>query len=150
MNRYRIDIEIFEGRGGKLIKEGGRIVVPEALRKKWHLYLDVSGGRREELPAGQRFRYPREAGKLCPWLLGSMHSTLQTLMQGGTLPWRYAGTLYEKVIDQEGITTDSFAARIPRQRECRQGHRPGSHENVVPGTMNTWRSFLCSPPCLGS
>jgi hypothetical protein len=62
---------------------------------------------------GQRFRYPREAGKLCPWLLGSMHSTLQTLMQGGTLPWRYAGTPYEKVIDPEGSTTDFISCTDP-------------------------------------
>jgi len=114
MNRYRIDIEIFEGRGGELIKEGGRIVVPEALMEKEGIctWMYLGDGEKSYQP-GQRFRYPREAGKLCPWLLGSMHSTLQTLMQGGTLPWRYAGTPYEKVIDPEGITTDFIRCTDP-------------------------------------
>ncbi len=34
MNRYRIDIEIFEGRGGELIKEGGRLLSQRLFWKK--------------------------------------------------------------------------------------------------------------------
>lgn len=55
---------------------------------------------------GQRFKYPADAGKICQWLLASMDGFIKVLRFGGTLPWDYAGTPYEKVIDPDGITTE--------------------------------------------
>ena len=33
MKRYRIEFEIFEGQGGQLVKEGDRIIYPDAVRQ---------------------------------------------------------------------------------------------------------------------
>ena len=45
-------------------------------------------------------------GKICPWLLSSMHDLIILLQRGVTLPWKYEGTPYAKVIDPNGITTE--------------------------------------------
>ncbi len=56
---------------------------------------------------GEKFRYPEDMGKICPWLLDSINSVVRVLQFGGTLPWRYErNTPYEKEIDPEGITTE--------------------------------------------
>ena len=106
MNRYKIEIEIFEGKGGQLHKEGDRIVYPESLEKEGICAWMYRGDGQKSYQAGQKFLYPDDAGRICPWLLGSMDSMIQTLRFGGTLPWRYRGTPYEKEIDMEGITTE--------------------------------------------
>ncbi len=56
--------------------------------------------------AGDRLRYPEDRGIMCPWLLDSANSMILALQSGGTLPWRYEGTPYEKEIDPEGTTTE--------------------------------------------
>ena len=55
---------------------------------------------------GDKFQYPADWGKLCPWLRGSLNDFVRILESGGTLPWKYEGTPYEKVIDPKGITTE--------------------------------------------
>lgn len=55
---------------------------------------------------GDRFTYPDDIGKICPWLLASMWDFIRILQNGGTLSWKYEGTPYEKVIDPDGITTE--------------------------------------------
>jgi uncharacterized repeat protein (TIGR04076 family) len=55
---------------------------------------------------GDKFAYPQDIGKICPWLLSSMHDFLRLLQNGVTLPWKYEDTPYEKVIDPEGVTTE--------------------------------------------
>jgi uncharacterized repeat protein (TIGR04076 family) len=55
---------------------------------------------------GEKFRYPEDTGKLCPWLLDSINSMVRVLQFGGSLPWKYKNTEYEKTISQEGITTE--------------------------------------------
>ena len=55
---------------------------------------------------GDKFEYPKDMAKICPWLMGSMHDMLILLQRGTTLPWRYEKTPYEKVIDPNGITTE--------------------------------------------
>jgi len=55
---------------------------------------------------GDKFRYPAEWGKICPWLRGSLNDFVRILESGGTLPWRYEDTPYEKVIDPDGVTTE--------------------------------------------
>ena len=74
---YRIDIEIFEAR-------------PDTWCHK----------------KGDKFSYPADWGKICPWLRASLDPFIIALGAGGTLPWDYEGTPYEKVIDPEGVTTE--------------------------------------------
>ncbi len=75
--RYKIEIEIYEAR-------------PDSWCHK----------------KGDKFRYPDDWGKLCAWLRSSMNDFVRILEFGGTLPWKYEGTPYEKVIDQDGLTTE--------------------------------------------
>ena len=97
MTDYRIELEIYEGSGGQLRTDG--------------TYLDFA---REGICAwmygtyqvGQRFRYPEDLGELCPWLVDSLTGVIRALEHGGTLPWKYQGTPYEKVIDPEGVMTE--------------------------------------------
>ncbi len=74
---YRIDLEIFEAR-------------PDSWCHK----------------KGDTFRYPADWGRICPWLRGSLNDFVRILESGGTLPWRYEGTPYAKVIDPDGVTTE--------------------------------------------
>jgi len=106
MDRYEIEIEIFEGEGGQLRKDGGEIIYPNDLSEAGICAWMYRGDGEKSYQVGQRFRYPEDAGKLCPWLLGSMHSALQTLQFGGTLPWMYRRTPYQKVINKDGVTTE--------------------------------------------
>ena len=62
---------------------------------------------------GERFRYPDDIGKLCPWLLDSINSMIRVLQFGGTLPWKYKETEYEKMIDTDGITTEFIRCPDP-------------------------------------
>ena len=55
---------------------------------------------------GEKFGYPDDMGRVCPWLIDSMSGMLRVLEYGGTLPWTYAGTPYAKQIDPEGVTTE--------------------------------------------
>ncbi len=55
---------------------------------------------------GDKFQIPGDMNKICPWLMSSMHDFLVALMFGGTLPWKYEGTPYQKVINEKGITTE--------------------------------------------
>ena len=106
MDRYKLEIEIFEGKGGQLRKDGDEIIYPNDLGEAGICAWMYRGDGGKSYQAGQKFRYPEDAGKLCPWLLGSMHSVLQTLQFGGTLPWMYRGTPYEKEINKDGVTTE--------------------------------------------
>jgi hypothetical protein len=36
----------------------------------------------------------------------SLTGVIRALENGGTLPWKYIGTPYEKVIDPDGVTTE--------------------------------------------
>ena len=97
MKEYQIELEIFEGNAGEFHTDGS--------------YPDFAGEgicawMYGSYQAGQVFRYPDDLGKLCPWLVDSMTGMLRALENGGTLPWRYRGTPYEKVIDPEGVTTE--------------------------------------------
>ena len=74
---------------------------------------------------GDKFAYPADWGKLCPWLRASLNEFVRLLENGVTLPWRYEGTPYEKVIDPDGVTTEyvrcpdptsALVAKITRTR----------------------------------
>ena len=81
---------------------------PPPKRKKYKLEIEIYEARPDTWchKKGDRFAYPADIGKICPWLLGSLHDFLRVLEQGATLPWKYEGTPYEKVIDPDGITTE--------------------------------------------
>jgi uncharacterized repeat protein (TIGR04076 family) len=55
---------------------------------------------------GEKFEYPEEIGRICPWLLDSINSMVRVLQFGGTLPWKYQNTEYEKELDVDGTTTE--------------------------------------------
>ena len=94
--RYKIEIEIYEAR-------------PDTWCHK----------------KGDKFIYPQDWGKICPWLRGSLNDFVRILEFGGTLPWKYEKTPYEKVIDPNGVTTEyvrcpdptsNLVAKITRTR----------------------------------
>ena len=81
---------------------------PPPKRRKYKLEIEIYEARPDTWchKKGDKFAYPQDIGKICPWLLASMHDLLRLLENGVTLPWKYEGTPYEKVIDPDGITTE--------------------------------------------
>ena len=63
--------------------------------------------------SGEKFRYPEDTGKICPWLMDSINSMARVLQFGGTLPWKYKDTEYEKTISDSGITTEFIRCPDP-------------------------------------
>jgi uncharacterized repeat protein (TIGR04076 family) len=83
--------------------------VVRPLRPQYALEIEVVGLPKAACHAhkvGQRFTYPQELGKICPWLRDSMSGILRALEWGALFPWDYDGTPYKKVIDPNGITTE--------------------------------------------
>ncbi len=79
---------------------------------KYTMEIEVVEGEKSEChKVGEKFQYPYERGKMCPWLLNSIEGLIRVLEFGGTLPWDYKGTPYEKEMDPEGVTTEF--ARCP-------------------------------------
>lgn len=105
MNKYKIEIEIFEGKGGRLQKDGDEIIYPNLIKEGICAWM-YRGEGETSYQAGQRFSYPEEKDKICPWLLDSMQTVLARLSAGETLRWDYKDTPYEKVIDPDGVTTE--------------------------------------------
>jgi uncharacterized repeat protein (TIGR04076 family) len=81
---------------------------PRPRRKKYKLEVEIYEARPDTWchKKGDKFAYPQDIGKICPWLLASMHDFLRLLEEGVTLPWKYEKTPYEKMIDPDGITTE--------------------------------------------
>ncbi|MFW9826127.1 MAG: TIGR04076 family protein [Candidatus Thorarchaeota archaeon] len=65
---------------------------------------------------GEKFKYPEDRGKICQWLLDSMNSMIRVLKYGGTLPWTYSDTPYEKIINLKGVTTEFVRCPDPTAR----------------------------------
>ena len=97
MRDYVIELEIFEGNRGQLREDGS---YPDFAKE------GICAWMYGRLQVGQKFRYPEDIGELCPWLLDSLTGVIRVLEHGGTLPWRYRGTPYEKEIDLDGVTTE--------------------------------------------
>ena len=81
--RYKIEVEVFEGPKSRCHK------------------------------VGDKFVFPQDTGKMCTWLLSTLDPVVTALASGGTLPWMYEGTPYEKVIDPDGITTEFIRCPDP-------------------------------------
>jgi len=91
MSECDITLEIFEGKGATITGDAFPNHVEEGL-SAWML-----GDENEpEKRVGDRFQYPDDLGKLCPWLVDSLTGFLRALENGATLSWRYAGSPYEK------------------------------------------------------
>lgn len=103
---YRFEIKIFEGKGGELRKEQGQVVYPADFESLGVCAWMYHGDGEKSYQVGQKFVYPDDAGKICPWLLSSLDPVITALRCGGTLGWEYKGTPYEKVINQKGVTTE--------------------------------------------
>lgn len=82
--RYKIEVEIFEAK-------------PDSSCHK----------------KGEKFEYPKDWGTVCPWLRAAMIEPIRLLEWGVTLPWKYEGTPYEKVIDPDGVTTEYIRCPDP-------------------------------------
>jgi len=75
MRGYAIELEIFEGNGGQLRADG--------THPTWQRKAFVPGCM--EFSSGQKFRYPEELGRVCPWLVDSLTGMMRVLENGGTL-----------------------------------------------------------------
>ncbi|MFB0565880.1 MAG: hypothetical protein ACETWK_09405 [Candidatus Aminicenantaceae bacterium] len=77
-------------------------------KKKYKIEIEIFEAREDSWchKKGEKFRYPEDYMKLCSWLRSSMHDFILCLERGVTLPWKYEGTPYEKVINENGVTTE--------------------------------------------
>jgi uncharacterized repeat protein (TIGR04076 family) len=82
--------------------------IPAQERKRFKIDIEIYEAREDTWchKKGDKFEYPAEMSKLCPWLLASMHDFIRLLENDVTLGWKYEGTLYEKVLNENGITTE--------------------------------------------
>ena len=94
---YDIELEIFEGNPGQLCSDGTH---PDFALE------GICAWMYGNYQVGHKFRYPEDIGELCPWLVDSLMGVIRALEHGGTLPWKYQGTPYQKEIDPEGVTTE--------------------------------------------
>jgi uncharacterized repeat protein (TIGR04076 family) len=93
---------------------GGQEKAPQAApapppkRKRYTIEIEIFEARPDTWchKKGDRFAYPADWGKICPWLRASLNEFVRLLENGVTLPWMYEGTPYTKVVDPEGVTTE--------------------------------------------
>jgi uncharacterized repeat protein (TIGR04076 family) len=100
---------------------------PPSSRKRYKIDIEIFEAREDTWchKKGDTFAYPADWGKLCPWLRASLNEFVRLLENGVTLPWRYEGTPYEKVVDPDSVTTEyvrcpdptsALVAKITRTR----------------------------------
>jgi len=77
-------------------------------RKRFKIDIEIYEAREDTWchKKGDKFEYPADMAELCPWLLASMHDFIRLLQNDVTLGWKYEDTPYEKVINENGITTE--------------------------------------------
>lgn len=112
MGQAGCGVAAFMAAAGLPAQEKGKPQAPPppspAQRKRYKLEVEIYEARPDTWchKKGDKFAIPADLGKICPWLQASLHDFLTVLSQGGTLPWKYEGTPYEKVIDPDGVTTE--------------------------------------------
>ena len=81
---------------------------PPPRAKRYKIEIEIFEARQDSWchKKGDRFAYPADWGLLCPWLRASLNEFVRLLENGVTLPWKYEGTPYAKVIDPDGVTTE--------------------------------------------
>lgn len=89
-------------------QKAGQTPPPPPPRKKYRIDIEIYEARPDSWchKKGDKFAYPADWGKLCPWLRASLNEFVRLLENGVTLTWKYEGTPYAKVIDPEGVTTE--------------------------------------------
>ena len=90
---------------------------PSTQRSRWYtIEIEVVEGMKCRChKVGDRFSYPDDMHRICPWLWDSMSGIIHSLELGETLPWRYKGTPYEKVIDPLRVTTEFVRCPDPTE-----------------------------------
>jgi hypothetical protein len=83
---YKIEVVIFEGKGGELVYDEDGIFYPDVVKEGICAWMYRGDGKRS-YQQEQRFSYPEDWGKICPWLASSLDPSIQTLRFGGTLGW---------------------------------------------------------------
>jgi uncharacterized repeat protein (TIGR04076 family) len=83
--------------------------------RKYRITVDIYEARQDTWchRKGDKFDWPQDMGKICPWLRSSMHDVIRLLENGVTLTWKYENTPYQKVIDPDGITTEFIRCPDP-------------------------------------
>ncbi|HUU78809.1 MAG TPA: hypothetical protein VMX55_10715 [candidate division Zixibacteria bacterium] len=81
--------------------------------KKYKFELEIYESGCPYHKKGEILYYPEDKGKLCSWLLDSAATMIRVLEYDGKLPWTYPGTPYEKVIDNDGVTTEFIRCPDP-------------------------------------
>ena len=101
--------------GGAVCASAGE---PQAQRKKYTFELEVVEAAEDSHchPKGDKFKYPEEWGKVCPWMRDSMSSFLRVMENGGSLFWTYEGTPYKKEMDPDGVTTEFVRCPDPTRK----------------------------------
>jgi uncharacterized repeat protein (TIGR04076 family) len=85
-------------------------------RRRYQIGIEIvecKTGRCAQHQLGEKFLYPVDRGRMCPWLLDSMSGAVRVLEYGGTMPWLYEGTPYKKVIDPDGVATEFIRCPDP-------------------------------------
>lgn len=81
---------------------------------KYEIKIEIFKGTNCDFhQVGDTFKYPEETGNICPWLMDSINAMARVLQFGGTLPWKYTGTEFEKLIHQDGVTTEFIRCPDP-------------------------------------
>lgn len=82
--------------------------IPVQERKRFKIDIEIYEAREDSWchKKGEKYEYPADMDKLCPWLLASMHDFIRLLQHDVTLGWKYEGTPYEKVLNENGLTTE--------------------------------------------
>lgn len=76
-------------------------------KTKYEITIEIFKGKNcDHHQLGQKYKYPDDIGEICPWLLDSVNGMVRVLQFGGTLPWKYTKTEFEKEVDADGVTTE--------------------------------------------
>ncbi|MFX0015073.1 MAG: hypothetical protein ACFFB2_08120 [Promethearchaeota archaeon] len=82
-------------------------------RRKYSFELEIFESGCPYHKVGQKFIYPEDKANICSWLLDSANTMIRVLEYDGLLPWDYSGTIYEKKINSEGVTTEFIRCPDP-------------------------------------
>ena len=114
MSDYAIEIEIYEGKGGQLKQRGDKVIYPDVVKEGICAWM-YRGDGESSFQQGQRFSLPEDNERICPWLLDSLSGIVDALSAGETLGWQYKDTPYEKVFNENGVTTEFIRCGDPTE-----------------------------------
>jgi uncharacterized repeat protein (TIGR04076 family) len=82
-------------------------------QRKYKIELEIyeSGCRKHKV--GEKYAYPGDLEKMCPWLMDSANTMIRVLQMDGKLPWTYPNTPYQKEISKTGVTTEYIRCPDP-------------------------------------